>query len=274
MESVFGFTEALLSIVERLVDGFAALLPRALTALIVILIGVLIAKIIEKALATGFEKLKIDALLEKAGVTETLEKLGLREPPGKLLSRAVYFLLVMLFIQSATQAVGLLVISDAIGSFFAYLPNLVAACLIMLFGFMLARFAGKTVTRSAEESGMDQAGILGRIVSSMIVFVVAIIAITQLKIDVEMVKSVVLVLLAGGTLAVALSFGLGTREVSRNIVAGFYARKLFQIGEVVEVGGERGVLTAITPMQTLVEREGQVIAIPNRVFLVEVTKQD
>ena len=61
--------------------------------------------------------------------------------------------------------------------------------------------------------------------------------------------------------------------MTRNLVAGLYARKLFRVGEELEVGGEKGILTSITPIQTLIERGDQVVAIPNSVFLDKVVKQ-
>ena len=57
------------------------------------------------------------------------------------------------------------------------------------------------------------------------------------------------------------------------MVAGFYARKILAVGEPVEISGERGVLRAITPTQTLLDQEGRVVALSNKVFLDEVIKQ-
>jgi len=142
--------------------------------------------------------------------------------------------------------VGLQTIADAIGAFFRYLPNLVAAFLVLLLGLMVA---------------------------SLIIFVVVIMAISQLQVDTEIIRAVVLVVLPGGVIALVLSFGLGTRNVTRNIVAGFYARKLLHIGEEVEIAGEKGVLSGVTPLQILIERDDETLTIPNRVFLDEVVKQ-
>ena len=132
---------------------------------------------------------------------------------------------------------------------------------------VVAQFLGRTVTRSAEESGMDTATVLGRAVSGFIMFVVVIMAISQLQIDTEVIRMVVLVVLAGFSAALALSFGLGTRAVTRNLVAGFYIRKQFRIGDTLEVGGQRGILASVSSIQTLIERDGETIAIPNQVFL-------
>jgi hypothetical protein len=273
MENDFSLKTATLDVLENLVTAVADLVPRALTAILVIIIGLIVAKLAEKAIRTLFDRLKIDALLERVGVQQTLQKIGLQDAPGRLISRTIYFLLIVLFTQSVTRAVGLHTIADAIGAFFRYLPNLVAAFFVLLLGLMVAQFLGRSVSRSADEAGIDFAPMLGRLVSALIVFIVVIMAISQLQVDTEIIRAVVLVVLAGGVVALALSFGLGTRDVTRNIVAGFYARKLFRIGEEVEIAGERGVLSGITPLQTLIERDNETLAIPNRVFLEEVVKQ-
>ncbi len=74
-------------------------------------------------------------------------------------------------------------------------------------------------------------------------------------------------------LGFGLSLGLGTREITRNILAGFYARKVFRIGEEMEIAGERGTLKAITPTQTLLERDNRTIAVANSVYLEDPVKQ-
>ncbi len=273
MESGFNLKEATLQVFRNLVSSIEDFVPRALTALIVILLGLLVAKLAEKTIRAAFRKFRIDAMLERVGVNAMLQKLGLRGSPGWLLSRTIYFLLIILFTQSVTQAVGLTTIAGAIGAFLSYLPKLAAAFLVLLLGMVVAQFMSRTVTQSAKDSGIEFAPLLGRLVSSLILFVVVIMAVSQLQIDTEIVRLVVLVLLSGLAIAIALSFGLGTRDVTRNLVAGFYARKLFHVGEEIEIGGERGVLNAITPIQTLVERKGQVVAIPNSVFLDQVVKQ-
>ena len=74
-------------------------------------------------------------------------------------------------------------------------------------------------------------------------------------------------------LAFGLSFGLGTRGITRSIVAGFYARKTFEMGRRIEIAGESGRLTAITPTQTLLDDGGTIIAVSNQAFLEQTVRQ-
>jgi small-conductance mechanosensitive channel len=107
----------------------------------------------------------------------------------------------------------------------------------------------------------------------LIVFIVAMMAIGQLKIDTEMVRIVTSFFLAAGALAFGLAFGLGTREIVRNIVAGFYTRKILAVGENLEIAGQTGVLTAITSTHTVLNNQGRDILVANATFLTETSKQ-
>lgn len=122
-----------------------------------------------------------------------------------MIPRLVYFLVLMLLAQTAVEALGLVAIGNAIDSFFGYLPNIVAAMLLLLLGSTVGQFAGQTVAQSAESSGLDFAPALGRFVSAAILFVCAMMAIAQLKIDTEIVRIVTTLVLGGAALAFGLS---------------------------------------------------------------------
>jgi small-conductance mechanosensitive channel len=114
---------------------------------------------------------------------------------------------------------------------------------------------------------------LGKLISAFIIFIVAMMALAQLKIDTGMIRIVSTVILGTGALAFGLAFGLGTREIVRNIVTGFYARKFLAIGKVLDVGSQKGVLTAITPTHSILTWEGRDIVVPNSAFLEQTTVQ-
>ncbi len=267
MNSDFTLVTVLQNILHSLLNAVAAFLPRALTALVVILVGFLLAKIIARAVRTGFARLKIDDGLERVGLTELLKKFGLQDPPGQVLGRLLYYLIVLMFIKSACDAVGLPAVSGAITAFFAYLPNIVAALILMIIGMLVARFASGAATRAARDAGIEFAPALGNIASAAILFIVSFMAITQLKIHTEIIHMVAQIVLAGGALAFALSFGLGARDVTRNLLAGFYARKLFKVGEPVAVAGLEGTLAGITAQHVIIETGDRMLTLPNSVFL-------
>ena len=258
---------------EDLVRTVVGLTPSVLMGIVLIVVALIVAKVVERILRAILERVRIDSIMERAGIDQALHKVGLRQSLNQFLPRVAYFLLLFLFARTAADALGMAAISAAIGSFLAYMPNLIAAVLIMLLGSAAAQFAGTTVAQAAENSGIDFAKPLGTMVSAIILFVLGIMAIGQLQLDTEIIRLVTTTALAGLGLAFGLSFGLGTREITRNMVAGFYARKILEVGEPLEISGESGVLRAITPTQTLLDQEGRIVAVSNRVFLDEVVKQ-
>ncbi len=267
MTSEFSLQGVLHDIFASLTKAAADFLPRALTALVVILLGFLLARIIARAVRTGFARLKIDDLLERIGLQALLAKLGLQDPPGVVLGKLLYYLIVLMFIKSAADAVGLLAVSGAITAFFAYLPNVLAALILFVIGVLAAQFASGAVTRSARNSGIEFAHVLGQIASTAIIFIVSFMAVTQLKIHTDVIRMVVQIVLAGAALAFALSFGLGARDVTRNLLAGYYARKIFKVGEKISVAGHQGSLAGITAQHAIIEVDGRMLTLPNAVFL-------
>jgi hypothetical protein len=263
----------LLEAFSNLAKSVVAALPKVAVGIVLVVLALVLAKLAEVVLRAILIRMRFDTLIGKAGVDKTLQRIGLRQSLTLFLPRLVYFLIIFVLAQTASDALGLTAISNAIGAFFAYLPNILAALVLLILGTTVGQFVGQTVTQAAESSGIDSAPALGKVASAMIVFIVGMMAVGQLKIDTEMVRIVTSFFLGAGALAFGLAFGLGTREIVRNIVAGFYTRKFLAIGRGVEIAGQNGVLTAITATHTILENQGQEIMIANATFLDQTSKQ-
>lgn len=265
---------------KKLLDAFAGLgksviaaLPKVGVGILLVILALVLAKLAEVILRAVLIRMRFDSLIGKAGIDKTLQRLGLRQPLTTFLPRLAYFLILFVLAQTASDALGLVAISNAIAAFFSYLPNIVAALLLLILGTTVGQFAGQMVTQAAETSGIESAPALGKLVSATIFFIVAMMAIGQLKIDTEMVRIVTSFFLGAGALAFGLAFGLGTREIVRNIVAGFYTRKFLAVGKGLEIAGQSGVLTAITATHTILSSQGQDIIVANSTFLEQTSKQ-
>ncbi len=247
--------------------------PRLVVGLLLVVVAVVVAKVVERVLRRVLKQIGIDGALGALGLDAVGSSVGLTEALSDLIPRFVFYLLLFLFARMPADAMGLEPISSAIGSFMAYLPNVLAATLVLVLGGAGAQFAGRAVTRAAEGTGIEFAGSMGAMAGAILLFVVVVTAISQLKIDTEIVRILTWSSLGMLVLAFGLSFGLGTRGITRSIVAGFYARKTFEMGRRIEIGGETGRLTAITPTQTLLEDGGTIIAVSNQAFLEQTVRQ-
>mgnify|MGYP003693581921 CR=1 FL=1 len=101
---------------------------------------------------------------------------------------------------------------------------------------------------------------------------IGIMALAQLQIDTEIIRVVATCALGGIALAFGLSFGLGTRAITRDIVAGFLRAPRAHSGDVIEVDGQRGTLRTITSTQTLLDADDRTIALANSRLLRAVVR--
>jgi hypothetical protein len=274
MNQGFSIQGAVSQVLTQLGQGAVAFAPRLITALILTLIGWLIAALCRTALSQLFHRIGADAALERAGLMDSFRRLGVAEPMRRVVPGMLFWLAMLIFLQSAAEMVGLVAISAGITGFFAFLPNLFSALVIVVLGNAFGQFLGKAVGNYARDSGLAFARSLGSAVSSFTLFVVAIVALGQLHVDTRILNILTIVVFSGLALAFGLTFGLGTRDTTRHMIAGFYARRIFGAGQRVEIAGQTGTLRAITSIQTLLDAEGKTIAVPNGTFLDQVVRRD
>lgn len=257
-------TDHLRQAYSDLVAAITSVLPRIVLGIGLAIGLVLVAKAIRRLTAVACRRAKVDALSASLGLADLVKRIGVQAPASEWIPSLVYTGVLLLFAQTAATVLGLAPIADSIRAFFGYLPNVISAIAVLLAGSAAAEFAGKAVKRAAEDSGIDLAPTLGSLVSALILFVTGIMALSQLKIDTEMIRIVTICLLGGIALAFGLSLGLGSRDITRGMIAGFYARKILRPGDRVSIGPDSGTLVAVTPAQTVLETaDGEQIAVAN-----------
>jgi hypothetical protein len=258
---------------EGLASSIVGAAPKVALGILLVILGLVVAKLVELALRTLLVRIRFDSAVERIGIDQAIHRIGIRQKLSIAIPRLVYFLVVLLLAKTASDALGLLAVSNAIGTFFAYLPNIIAALLLVIIGSTIGQFAGQMVTQAAEDAGIDFAPSLGKAVSAIIVFIVAMMALGQLKIDTQMIRIVTCFVLGAGALAFGLSFGLGTRDIVRNLVIGFYARKVLIIGRQLEIAGHSGEVTAITATHTILTDNDRDLLVANATFLEQIGEQ-
>jgi hypothetical protein len=265
--------ERLLDSFQHLFDEIASAAPKVAIGIVLIVGALILAKAAEVVLRVLLTRLRFDSLVERVGVDRALQRIGLRQQLNVFLPRLVYFLILFLLAQTAADAFGLTAVSNAFAAFFSYLPNIVAALLLVVLGSTVGQFAGDIVTQSAQGSGVDFAPALGKLVSGLILFVVTMMAISQLKIDTGMVRIVTSFILGVAALAFGIAFGLGTRDIVRNLVAGFYVRKFLEVGKQLEIAGQQGTLTAVMATHAILREGERDVSVANTTFLEHSAKQ-
>lgn len=258
---------------SQIQSGLTTWLPAILGALLLLIVGWLVARISQAIIGRLLYRLGIDRLAERTGIANGLKTMGVQSTLSFLLARTTYWLILIFFVLLALGALGLTdVVTSALGGLFAFLPRLVAATVIFLIGAFIARVVGDAVTAMTVGSNVPSGRVLGQAVRYSILLVVIILALDELGVQTTILTTIVVVTITALALGLALAFGLGNRDLAHGIMAGFHAREEFSPGQTLTVGDHTGQLLRIGATKTVLETgEGQ-ISIPNVALLNEVVR--
>ncbi|MCR9095234.1 MAG: mechanosensitive ion channel [bacterium] len=269
------FSEIQTLLVDML-NGVAAsaieFLPKAVGAFAVFMLGWLIAKLVRAVLVRSIQ-VSLDALLERSGLMEALERASISAQPSQIVGGLAYWLILILFVMGAAEIVGLHAVTSAITRILGYIPSVISAALVLAAGVFLARFIGNVVTSAASAAGLSYAKGLGAVAQTSIVVMVVVVTLEQLGVDTQILITVITVTVAAITAGMGLSFALGSRDIVTAILAGHYLRQTLPEGEAVEVDGRRGVVDQIGPIATTFRDGESKWSIPNRRLMDEVIGQ-
>ncbi len=258
---------------QGMVEGAVNSVPQILVGAVLVVLALLVAKGVERLLRAVMRKLRFDALVRRSGIDGWLSRIGIRHSLDDVVPRAVYFILLFLFAREAAAALGLIAISEAIGSVVSYLPRLISAFLILLVGSAIAHMAGRAVADGGRAAGMEFAPVLGRVFTGALLFILVVMVLGQLRVETALLRELTVIVVAGGALGLALSFGLGSRDISRNILSGLYIRKVIRVGDVIEIADRRGRVEAITPTQTILRDGERSFILSNSIFLDSIAER-
>ncbi|TLX53706.1 mechanosensitive ion channel family protein [Stutzerimonas nosocomialis] len=262
------WTQNLLSAMSSLWASVAAFLPRLFGALIVVVLGFVIAKLLDTLLSKVLARLGLDRLMAGTGLTKLLARVGIRAPVSTLIGKIVYWFVLLIFLVSAAESLGLERVSSTLDVLALYIPKVFGAALILLAGVLLAQLVSGLVRGAAEGVGLDYAGGLARLAQGMVIIISISVAIGQLEVKTELLNYVIAIVLISVGLAVALAFGLGSRELVAQILAGIYIRELYEVGQRIGLADVEGQIEEIGTVKTLLLTDnGELVSVANRTLL-------
>lgn len=190
--------------------------PNLIAALVMLAFGWLIAKTVSVVIATALSKLGIDRLGALSGIQEILANTKLkRQEPSAILGRIGFWLVMLTFIMSAAEALGLPQVSATMDKFVLYLPKVLAAAVVLLVGLFIAQFVRTTITTAASGIRAENASVVSGLVYWFLVVVVSTQAIAQLDINVELLNQVIAIALISVGAGFALALGLGGKDIAK-----------------------------------------------------------
>ncbi|TFH20478.1 MAG: mechanosensitive ion channel, partial [Myxococcales bacterium] len=242
----------------------ARFLPNIVAALLILALGYALSRLAQRASSGLLRRLGFDGLGRRVGLDRFLARAGVYAPASNVIGYLLFWLLLLTFLVSAADTLGLMTVSRTIESFVMYLPNVIAALVIFIVGMTVASFVQSVVRSGAESIGVDYAQVLARLAYGTLVIVAASLAIGQLQVETLLLNRIIQIVLVGAAAALAISLAFGTRDIARHIVAGVYLREMYEPGCHLTIGERHGILEEVGSISTRLRLdEGNIIRFPN-----------
>jgi len=207
-------------------------LPALLGALVILFAGYLLAKVLEKLTERGLRRVRLNHLLARGGVIQAVERSGTHINPTRVLANLVFWLVMFTVILLAANALGLDSLANVVSTLVSYIPSVIAAIVIILVGIVLGGFVGGLIGASAGAVHGGRA--LARIGRGGVMVLAIFMALQELGIATDIVTTAFAILFWAIALALALSFGLGNRDLAGQITREWYEQYRRERAESLE----------------------------------------
>jgi hypothetical protein len=199
---------------NEFVTMLASFLPNMLSAIVVLLLGLVLCKIFNKFAQKTLSIISADKFFHRVGIDNLLEKGGIKETPSDLIVKLSFWILVIFFSTLALYTLNVPAIGVLLQKFLIYLPNFFISVLIILIGFLVSNFVETTVLIASVNSGIKFAKLLSRGVKLTIILLASTMALEQLGIGHDTVLVAFTLVFGGVIFAISLAFGLGGKDMA------------------------------------------------------------
>jgi len=261
---VEGWNEALSAATQKV----SSHLPNILSALALLLIGWLLAELLRRW-TVKLVRLSLERLLRTEAARGALERTGVRRTVPAVIGAAVFWTVIVFAVAAAVEILGLPAVTNLLGRLAYYIPQVVAAILIVFVGYLAGNLTYGAVSTAAASLNVAYANALGRAAQFTILLVAIVIAIDQVGIDSTFLIVTLTIVLATTLGGAALAFGLGCGTAVSNIIACYYLTKAYRIGQKVRIGGLEGRIVEIAPTSVVLQTPDGRVFVPAKKFSEE-----
>ncbi|WP_282136166.1 mechanosensitive ion channel family protein [Seonamhaeicola maritimus] len=236
--------------------------PSIIGAIIVLIIGWLVTKLVVRLIKKALKLAKANKLDDKLNDIEIVEGKKLNFDTIKIVSNFVKWVMYIMLIIMVSDILNLTMISEQISNLLGYLPQLFAALVIFTIGLILANVIKKGLKSFFESMDLSGAKIISQVVFFIILIFTSITALNQAGVNTDIITSNITMILAAFLLAFALALGFGAQKVVGDLLKTFYARKTYEIGQVIEFNNIKGEVEAIDNMCITLKTDKGKLVVP------------
>jgi len=196
----------------------AGFVPQLLAALLLLFIGWIFASLIRTGTVKLLDVLKFDELSQKTGIDAFLRQGNINISLSRIVANLIYWLFILVMVVMVSNSLGLHAVAELFNRIVLYIPNIVVAILVLVFGVLMARFINRLIFAYLNNIGVEGALTISTIAEYAVIVFVVFVALEQLEIGTQLLTAAFQIGFGAIGLALALAFGLGGREWAAGII--------------------------------------------------------
>lgn len=212
------FLNLILEPLQELFSNFKIFLPNLLAMLVIVALGIVLAKITKIVLVKFLNAVNFDSWSDRMGFTKLMRKGDLWIKPSPALGSLVFWLLIIVTLMIGMSALKIAAIDNMVEHFFNYMPRVFSAVLILIIGYVITGFISRAVLIAAANSGFHYAKLLAEAVRALLAVLILAMIMEQLQIAPSIVLAAFSIIFSGIVIALAIAFGVGGIDAARRVI--------------------------------------------------------
>ena len=192
--------------------------PKLFAVLVILFFGWLIAKLVRSAVKRVLELTHFDQFAQKSGLEAFMNSGNVRLTLSGIISQVMYWLVIILFVITGANALELSAIANLLQQLAAYLPHIIVAILVVVFGTLLARFVNRLVFAWLHGIKFEHALGVSTSAEYGIQLLAIFVALEQLGIGMQLIYSLFVIVFGAVFLALAIAFGFGGKDWAAKVI--------------------------------------------------------
>lgn len=266
MQTLPNITEILIDTFNTLISQFVSFVPRLMGCVVILLVGYLVAKLVSTLIKKVLGRVGFDKIGEKLNDISIVKQLKTEIKLSEIVAKVLYYFILLVFLTAATETLGVDAITSMVLSIVNFIPQLIAAAIMLQIGIMLADAIKGAIVAVCKSFNIPSAKLIGNVVFFFFLIITFISALGQIGINTNLLESTFILIIGGVIGAFALGYGIASRDVLSNMISSMYSRDKYKEGQIVKLDDVKGTITKIDNVSVTIQSGETTTIIPLQLF--------
>ena len=273
MNELTNWSEVFLRSFQAFGQQLLGAVPGIFGAILIFFLGWLFAKVVSRGIARLLRLARFNDLADKFKASDFLKKANVQTTPSEVIGTFVYWVLMLMVIVSASDAMGWTAVTLEVSKLLGLLPNLMVAVIFFVVGYYIATFVRDIIRGAAGSLNIGTGKLISGFIFYLLMVLISLSALNQAGVDTSILTNNLMLILGAILAAASISYGFASKDVLANILAGYFSRRTFDIGQTIEVDGIKGEIVSVNNISVIVQTsETERVVIPTQELITKKVK--